>query len=116
MAALGHVNPTCRRIHLSMGACAESNGGVVGRDLTIVGGSVRWTGKLSDRVDVAARGKADKTLWGRVMVRGSSKLAEIAQIHRSKVKKPLLVVVLAERGHSGGAIGSGSNCRRSSKG
>jgi hypothetical protein len=50
------------------------------------------------------------------MARGSSKLAEISQIHRNKAETPLLVVILAERGHGGGAIGSGSNYRRSSEG
>jgi hypothetical protein len=51
-----------------------------------------------------------------VVVCGVSKLAETAEIHRSGAETPLLVVVLAERGHGGGAIGSGSNCRRSSMG
>jgi hypothetical protein len=57
-----------------------------------------------------------RTFWGRVMARGISKLAETAQIHRSVAETPLLVVMLAEMGHGGGAIGSGSNCRRSSEG
>jgi hypothetical protein len=48
--------------------------------------------------------------------RGSSELAETAQFHQSGAETPLLVVILAERGHGGGAIGSGSNCRRSSEG
>ena len=39
-------------------ALAESDGVVLGGDLTIVSGSVRWIGKLSDRADVAARGGA----------------------------------------------------------
>jgi hypothetical protein len=43
------------------------------------------------------------------MARGSLELAETAQIHRSVAETPLLVVILAERGHGGGAIGSGSN-------
>jgi hypothetical protein len=43
----------------------ESGGGVLGGDLTVVGGSVRWTGELSDRADVAARG-------GAVVARGGS--------------------------------------------
>jgi hypothetical protein len=48
-----------------------SDGGVLGGDLTVVGGSVWWTGELSDRADVAARGgavvargKMDRTFWG----------------------------------------------------
>ena len=36
--------------------------------------------------------------------RGSSILAEIAHIHRTKADTPLLAVILAERGHDGGAI------------
>ena len=63
-----------------------------------------------------ARGKTNITFLGRVGARGSSKLAEISQIHRSGAETPLLVVILAERGHGGGAIGSGSNCRRSLEG
>jgi hypothetical protein len=51
-----------------------------------------------------------------VVARGVLDLAEIAEIHRSGAETPLLVVVLAERGHGGGAIGLGSNCRRSSVG
>jgi hypothetical protein len=58
----------------------------------------------------------DRTFWGRVRARGSSKLAEIAQIHRTKAETPLLVVMLAERGHGGSVIGLGSNCWRSSEG
>ena len=93
-----------------------SDGGVLGEDLTVVTGSIRWTGNLLDRADVAARGKTDKTYWGRMRARGSSKLAEIVQIHRTNADTPLLVVILAERGHDGGAIGSGSNYRKSSEG
>jgi hypothetical protein len=51
-----------------------------------------------------------------VVARGVSELAETVDIHRSGAETPLLVVVLDERGHGGGAIGSGSNCRRSSMG
>jgi hypothetical protein len=51
-------------------------------------------------------------LLGRVMARESSELIEIVQIHRSEAETPLLVVSLAKRGHGGGAIGSGSSCRR----
>ena len=47
---------------------------------------------------------------------GSSKLAKIVQIHHTKAETLLLVVILAERGHDGGAIGSGSNYRKSSEG
>jgi hypothetical protein len=36
--------------------------------------------------------------------------AEIAQIHRFGAKTPLLVVLLAERGLGGGAIGSSKSC------
>ena len=63
-----------------------------------------------------ARGGAWKDEHNFLGARGSSKLAEISQIHRSEAETPLLVVILAERGHGGGAIGSGSNCRRSSEG
>jgi hypothetical protein len=50
------------------------------------------------------------------VARGVSELAETAEIHQSGAETPLLVVVLAKRGHGGGAIGLGSNCRRSSMG
>ena len=100
-----------------------SDGGVLGGDLTVVTGSIRWTGNLLDRADVAARGGAAVACGGAwkdgqnvVGARGSSKLAEISQIHRTKAETPLLVVILAKKGHGGGAIGSGSNCRRSSEG
>ena len=106
-----------------MGARAESDGVVLGEDLTVVGGSIRWTGKLSDRADVAAhggavveRGGAWKDGQNLLRARGSSKLAEIAQIHHAKAEKPLLEVILAERGDGGGVIGSGSNCQRSLEG
>jgi hypothetical protein len=35
------------------------------------------------------------------VARGSSELAKTAQIHRSRAETPLLVVILAERGHGG---------------
>jgi hypothetical protein len=35
-----------------------SNGGILGRDLTVVTRSIRWTSNLPDRADVAARGGA----------------------------------------------------------
>jgi hypothetical protein len=55
--------------------------------------------------------------WQQLLgARGVSELAETAEIHRSGAETPLLMVVLAERGHGGGAIGSGSNYRRSSVG
>jgi hypothetical protein len=57
-------------------------------------------------------GKWQQLLGARVV----SELAETVEIHRSGAETPLLVVILAERGHGGDAIGSGSNCRRSSKG
>jgi hypothetical protein len=72
------------------------DGGVLGEDLTVVDGSVRWTGNLSDWADLAGcggaavvrgvRGKKDKTFWGRVRARGSSELVEIAQIHLSRLR------------------------------
>jgi hypothetical protein len=34
------------------------DGGVLGGDMTVVTGSIRWTGNLPDRADVAARGGA----------------------------------------------------------
>ena len=95
---------------------AESNGGMLGGDLTVFGGSIRWTGKLSDWADVEACGKTDITFCQCVRVRGSLELAKISQIHQSKVETPLLVVILAKKGHDGGAIGSGSNFRRSWEG
>jgi hypothetical protein len=75
----------------------ESDGGVLGGDLTVVGGSVRWTGELSDRADVVAHGGSWKDGQNLLVARGISKLAEISQIHRNKAEKPLLVVILAER-------------------
>ena len=109
-----------------MGARAVSDGGVLGGDLTIVTGSIRWIetfliGPTWRRMEerqwrVEARGKTDRTFLGCVMARESSKLAEILQIHRTKAETPLLVVILAERGHDGGAIGSDSNYWRSLEG
>jgi hypothetical protein len=63
------VNPTRRNFNRHVEARAKSDGGILGGDLTIVGGSVRWTGNLSDQVDLAARGacgKKDIIFWGRV--------------------------------------------------
>ena len=65
-------------------ARAESDGGMLGGDLTVVCGSVRWTGKLFYRANVAAcgaamaRGKTNITFWGHVRARGSLELTEIA--------------------------------------
>ena len=36
-------------------ARAKSDGGVLGGDLTVVTGSIRWTSNLPDRADVVAR-------------------------------------------------------------
>jgi hypothetical protein len=44
--------------------------------------------------------------------RATLEWVEIAQIHQSEAETPLLVVLLAKRGLSGGAIGSGKSCRR----
>jgi hypothetical protein len=106
------VKPTRRSFYRHVGARVVSDGGVLSRDLIVVVGSVRWTGNLSDQANVAARGgavvargKTDITFWRHVMAHGISELAKIAQIHR-----------FAGGGHGSGAIGSGSNCRRSSKG
>jgi hypothetical protein len=103
-----------------MEAREVSDGSVLGRDMTIVTGYIKWTGNLPNRADVAARGGAPvarggvwkmcRTFWGCVMARGILELAEIVQIHRSEAETPLLVVSLAERCHDGGAIGLGSNC------
>ena len=41
-----------------MGVHVESNGGMLGGDLIVIGGSVRWTRNLFDRADVAVRGEA----------------------------------------------------------
>ena len=112
-----------RSFYRCVGTRAESDGVVLGEDLTVVGGSIRWTCNLPDRADMVAHGGAAVARGGAwkdgqnlLRVRGSSKLVEIAQIHRTKANTPLLVVILAERGHDGGAIGSGSNYRRSSEG
>jgi hypothetical protein len=42
----------------------------------------------------------------------TSEWAEIAQIHQSMAKTPLLVVFLAEKGLNSSAIGSGRSCWR----
>ena len=52
------MDPTRRSFHRCVGARAMSDGGVLGGDLTVVTGSIRWTGNLLDRADVAARGGA----------------------------------------------------------
>ena len=52
------VNLTRWSIHRRVGAHAVSDGGVLGGDLTVVIGSIRWTGNILDRADVAAHGRA----------------------------------------------------------
>ena len=44
--------------------------------------------------------------------RATPEWVEIAQIHLSRAETPLLVVLLAKMGLSGGAIGLGRSCRR----
>jgi hypothetical protein len=110
------MKPTRRSIHRRVRAREVLDEGVLCGDLTVVTGSIRWTKNLPDRADVATRGGATvarggawkmcRTFWGRVMARGISELVETAQIHRFR----------AEKGHGGSAIGSGSNCQRSSVG
>jgi hypothetical protein len=41
------------------------------RDLTVIDGSVRWTGNLSDRADLAARGGAAVACGGATVARGA---------------------------------------------
>jgi hypothetical protein len=53
-----HVKPTRRSIHRRVEARAVSDEGVLGGDLTVVTGSIRWTGNLPIRADVVARGGA----------------------------------------------------------
>jgi hypothetical protein len=67
---------------------------------------VKMVGVLS-----ACSKKLDLEFGRRVEARGISELAETTQIHRSGAETPLLVVMLAERGHGGGAIGLGSKIR-----
>jgi hypothetical protein len=52
------VKPTRRSIHRRVGARAVSDEGVLGGDLTVVTGSIRWTDNLPVRADVVARGVA----------------------------------------------------------
>jgi hypothetical protein len=52
------MNPTCRSINRRVEAHAVSDWGVLGGDLTVITGSIRWTGNLPDRADVAAHGGA----------------------------------------------------------
>jgi hypothetical protein len=52
------VNPTRRSVHRRVRARAMSDWGVLGGDLTVVTGSIRWTGNLPDRADMEARGGA----------------------------------------------------------
>jgi hypothetical protein len=50
------VKPTRRSIHRRVGAHVVSDEGVLGGDLTVVTGSIRWTGNLPNRADMAACG------------------------------------------------------------
>jgi hypothetical protein len=52
------VNPTRRSFYRRVGACANHDGGMLGRDMTVVTGSIRWTGNLPDQADVTACGGA----------------------------------------------------------
>jgi hypothetical protein len=52
------VDPTHRSFHRRVEAREVSDGGVLGGDMTVVTGSIRWTGNLPDRADVVARGDA----------------------------------------------------------
>jgi hypothetical protein len=58
LAAPRRVDPTRRSFHRRVEARDGSDGSVLGGDMTVVTGSIRWTGELSDRADVAARGGA----------------------------------------------------------
>ena len=78
-----------------MEARVVSDGGVLGGDLTVVTRSIRWIGNLLDRADMVARGDVWKDEQNVLEACGSLKLAEIAQIHRTKADTPLLVVILA---------------------
>ena len=52
------VKPMRRNFYWRVGARVESNGGVLGRDLTIDARSMKWSKNLDDQADVAARGEA----------------------------------------------------------
>jgi hypothetical protein len=52
------MDPTRRRFHQRVGARAISNGGILGKDMIVITGSIRWTGNLPDWADMAARGVA----------------------------------------------------------
>ena len=54
------MNPTHWSFHQRVRARAVSDGSVLGGDMTVVTGSVRWIGNLPDRANVAARGGAWK--------------------------------------------------------
>jgi hypothetical protein len=49
------MKPTRRSIHRRVGARVVSGEGVLGGDLTVVTGSIRWTGNLLVRADMVAR-------------------------------------------------------------
>jgi hypothetical protein len=74
----GRVKPTHRRFHRCVEVCVDFYGGMLGRDLTVIGGSVRLTGNLPDWADVVAhegavavRGQRGSTFQRRVWVRQS---------------------------------------------
>jgi hypothetical protein len=55
LARRRRVDLTRRRFHWRVEAREISDGGVLGGDMTVVTGSIRWTGNLPDRANVAAR-------------------------------------------------------------
>jgi hypothetical protein len=57
-------------------------------------------------------GASDLSFGGERGVGATPKWVEIAQIHRSVAKTPLLVVLLAKRGLGGDTIGSSRSCQR----
>jgi hypothetical protein len=76
------VDSTRRSFHRRVEAREVSDGGVLGGDMTVVTGSIRWTGNLPDRADVAAgdgaavaRGLNGNNLEPRVEERGGSNKA-----------------------------------------
>jgi hypothetical protein len=52
------MDPTRRSFHRRVEAREVSDGGVLGGDMTVVTGSIRWTGNLPNRADVVAHGGA----------------------------------------------------------
>jgi hypothetical protein len=47
-----------RSFHRCVEVRSVSDGPVLGGEMTVVTGSIRWTGNLPDRADLAARGGA----------------------------------------------------------